>query len=260
VILALTPSAIKSTLEALAGELKAGCVIMDTASIKVPVLAWSEETLPPGVHFVGTNPIVSSEDAGGKAARANLFEKATWAICPTPTTDETAVKMAADLAQRLQAKPLFLEAQEHDGMLAAVEHLPAMVSMALLSSVISQPSWREMRKLAGGQFESSTHLAVQDPQALVSVVRANQEHLVRWLDSFVENLQGWRQLIQAGDDEGLEEIFSAALAARDRWLNERRTGFLDDAYVEMPQTRTMFLEMLGMGRLASRKPKQPDQR
>jgi prephenate dehydrogenase len=255
IILALPVLAIRQTLEVLAGELKSGAVIMDTASIKGSVITWADETLPEDVHFVGTNPIVSAEESGGAAARADLFEKATWAICPVPATHERAVKMASDLAERLGATPLFLDPVEHDSMVAAVEHLPAFVSMALLSSAVSLPTWRETRKLAGGQFESSTRLVSKDPRVFSDAVLANSEHLLRQIDSFVENLEGWRQLVASGDEEALHAAFERALELRSRWLRDRQTGTWDEGEPAMPERRNVLLDMLGMGRLSSRRGK-----
>lgn len=253
VILALPAQAIRDSMRALAGELKPGCVVIDTASIKVPVQAWAEELLPDGVRFVGSNPIVTSEASGGEAARSNLFEQATWAICPSPTSHEAAVQMASDLVERLGAKPLYLEAIEHDGMMAAVEHLPGLLSSALLHSVTSQPSWREMRKLAGGQFESSTHLVSADPQVLRDAVLANQENLLRWLDIYVEHLQDWRQVIAAGDSEGLDERLKEAQEALAQWHKQRRGGYWDEGQPEMPEKRSMLASMFGFGGRTRRK-------
>ncbi|MEA3336084.1 MAG: prephenate dehydrogenase/arogenate dehydrogenase family protein [Chloroflexota bacterium] len=255
IILALPVSAIRSTLEALAPELQPGTVLLDTASTKGLVLAWADELLPPGVTFVGTNPIVSSEGGGGAAARADLFDKATWAICPTSTTSEAAVKMATDLAERLGANPLFLDATEHDGMMAAVEHLPATISMALISSVMGQPSWAEMRKLAGGQFENTTQLVSEDPAVFRSAIAGNQEHVLRWIDTYMENLQAWRDLIEAGDDDALAQAFESAVEARHQWQAERRTGHWEEPGSPKPAKRNMMMEMFGMGRFAERRQK-----
>ncbi len=43
VILALPAIAIRDTMQALAHELKPGCVVMDTASVKAPVQRWADE-------------------------------------------------------------------------------------------------------------------------------------------------------------------------------------------------------------------------
>ncbi len=64
VILALPLGAIRETMQALAGELAAGAVVLDTASVKAPVQAWADELLPPTVTFVGTHPIVAVDQVG----------------------------------------------------------------------------------------------------------------------------------------------------------------------------------------------------
>ena len=258
VILALPVMSIRATLKAIANELKPGCVVMDTASIKTPVLQWAQELLPATAHYVGTNPIISPEETGGEAARADLFERAIWAICSSPDTHESGIKMAADLAERLGAQPLFLDPVEHDGIMAAVEHLPAMVSTALLSSSISLPTWREMRKLAGGQFESSTRLTSADPSVVRDAVLANRDNLSYWIDAFIENLRAWQELVMAGDEERLGEAIKTAYDSRARWEKERRTGYYDEGEPEMPAKRTMLMDLLGLGRLAERRQKAKD--
>ena len=140
-------------------------------------------------------------------------------------------------------------------MVAAVEQLPAFVSMALLSSAGGLPTWRETRKLAGGQFESSTRLVSEDPHVFRDAALANSEHVVRQIDIFVENLEGWRQLIASGDEEALHAAFERALDVRSRWLRDRGAGTWDEGEPAMPERRNMLLELLGMGRLGSRRAK-----
>jgi prephenate dehydrogenase len=224
VILALPLGAIRETMQALAGELATGAVVLDTATVKAPVLAWADELLPASVAFVGTHPIVASAQPGTAAARADLFERCSWAICPSPTTAEPAVRTAADLAARLGAQAHFLDAAEHDGLTAAVEQLPALASMALLTSAASQPVWREMRRLAGGQFDSSTRLVSTDPNVFGDAMLHNPEQVVRWIDSFIDNMAAWRDLIAAGDNETISKAFAEAATVRERWLSDRSKG------------------------------------
>jgi prephenate dehydrogenase len=253
VILALPLGAIRDTLQALAGELATGAVVIDTASVKVPVQAWADEMLPPGVTFVGTNPIVASDQTGGAAARADLFERRMWAICPSSTTDERAVKMASDLAARLGAKPLFLDATEHDGLTPAVEQLPALVSMALLTSAVSQPVWREMRKLAGGQFESSTRLVSSDPHVFSDAMLYSSEQVVRWIDGFIANMAAWRDLIAAGDHGVLDKAFIEATTERNRWLNDRSQGNWEETPAAAVEHPGMLASLFGLGRRSERR-------
>lgn len=247
VILALPLQAIRSTLEALANELKAGCVVIDTASVKAPILGWANELLPETVRYVGTNPIVSNPESGGEAARADLFLHATWAICPAPTSDPAAVQVASDLAERLGAQPLYLDPTEHDSMMAAVEHLPALLSTLLFSSITGRPGWREMRRLAGGQFESTTRLVSADPQIYRDVTLANQENLARWIETFIEDLKHWREVILAGDSEALDGLFAGVTEAREQWQRQRQAAHWQEGLVEMPERQSMLTSLLGFG-------------
>ena len=256
VILALPLGAIRDTMQALAGDLATGAVVIDTASVKAPVQAWADELLPSSVAFVSTNPIVASDQTGGAAARADLFDGRTWAICPSPNTDERAVKTAADLAARLGAKPLFLDALEHDGMAAAVEQLPALASMALLTSAVSQPAWREMRKLAGGQFESSTRLVSSDPRVFSDAMLYSTEQVVRLIDGFIDNMAAWRDLIAAGDNETIDDAFAEAAAARERWLIQRSKGNWEEETMAPVERPSMLGSLFGMGRRTERRTQQ----
>ena len=260
-ILALPLNAIQDTLRAVAGDLKRSCIIMDTASLKTPVVAWAEALLPDSHAFIGTNPIVASPTGGGSAARANLFDRATWAVCPTATTEETAVKTAVDLINRLGGRPLFLEAAEHDSMLAAVEHLPAFLSVTLMASAAGQPGWREMRQLAGGQFESSTHLLSADPQALTSIALNNLENLSRWVGLYIERLQDWQRLLIAGDEDKLGAAIQGAVDQRNRWLAQRSAGQWEDIQSgELPDKKMVYGSLLGMGRMFERRAKGKDEK
>lgn len=254
-ILALPLPAIHETLQAVAADLKPGCVVLDTASLKAPAVAWANDLLSDRNNYIGTNPIVTSQVSGGAAARADLFQRITWAVCPTVTTAENAVRTAVDLITRLGGHPLFLEPAEHDSMMAAVEHLPAFLSVALMAGVVAQPGWREMRQLAGGQFESTSHVIGADPQALASIMLNNQENLARWISLYIEKLTEWQKLLIEGDAQALGAALEGAASQRSRWLAQRQTGQWEDRGVgEMPDRRQVYGSFLGMGRLFERKP------
>jgi prephenate dehydrogenase len=253
VILALPVTAIRETLQTIATDLKPGAIVLDTASIKAPVQAWASEMLPESVAFIGTNPILVIDETGGAAARPDLFDKATWAICPSPTTPERAVKMAADLADRLGAQPLFLEAIEHDSKLAAVEQLPAVIGMALLTSTTSQKSWRETRRLAAAQYEHTTRLASDDPHIFADAVLANRDQVTYWIDAFVDAMASWRDVIAAGDEEAILLGFQSAMDARARWLRDRKTATWDETE-PAPAAQANPIARLFFGRLAERRP------
>lgn len=256
VILALPIGGIEPTLKAIGPYLRPGSVVIDTATLKVPVLAWAEAALPPQVHFVGADPILRPMAAAGvpeaeagslKMPRADLFKNALFCVVPAPQTEPDAVKLAADLASLLGAQPFFIDAAEHDSLMAAMEHLPAITSLALLEMAVQQPGWKELRKVAGASFEQATVLGVADPVAAAGLATAGRDSLVHWIDSLMTVLGSIRRAVAEGDAEALAGRFQASAAERASWLNDRATGKLLETVPppQMPEKGEMFDAFLG---------------
>ena len=235
IIIATPVMAIKETLTAIIPYLKPGCLITDTASIKRPVMAWAKEILPETVNFVGGDPIISQElsqetsttgslPTGIKGARADLFQGGLYCLTPSPEAAPQAVQLATDLVHLLGAKPFFLDAAEHDGLVAGVDHLPFILSAALLGTAITSPAWREMRKLAGDAFQSATRFSSGDAATYRDACLTNGENIVRWIDACLARLKELREVVVAQEAEKLEKTFEEAMAARDRWLRDKADG------------------------------------
>ena len=239
VILATPASEMQRTMEAIGPFLRPGCVVMDTASVKLPVLAWADEFLPEQVHFVGSDPILGAEasaQGGLEAARADLFQGGVFCLTPSPSADPAAVKLVSDLTGILGATPIFFDPAEHDGLVAAVDHLPTFLSLTLLNNLVHQPAWRELRKVAGAPFEAVTQLAGTEPTALVELFLSNKDNIVRAIDGFSASLAALRQDLAEGETEELAQRFGEATEAWLKWHHDRETGQWEgDVSVQMPE-------------------------
>lgn len=256
VILALPVGAIEETLQVIGPCLRPGCVVMDTASLKVPVLQWAAASLPPEVHFVGGDPVLGQPAPGQEGIstpRADLFQKALFCVVPAEGTTSEAIKLATDLIAILGARPMFYDALEHDGLMAGVEGLPSLLAWALLETVAGQPSWREARKLAGPSFEGSTRTACADPAALGQLLWLNRDNLVRWLDTLAVALDSIRSMLAQGHPEPLVKPLEKALQQRSEWLQLRAAGLWDEIPRQEVPRQSMLQPLLGG--LAGRKPK-----
>jgi prephenate dehydrogenase len=257
VILALPLSEIHDTLEAIAGELKTGCVIVDTADVKKPVMAWAKKLLPDDTYFVGGHPIVVADEATLDGARADLFDQKMFCLTPDLHTNDTAVRLAADVAEALGARPYFLDADEHDGLAAAVQHLPAVTSAALMSLLTTSSGWDDLRKVAGGQFFISTLLSAGSGQEAMDGPFANRELVAAWLDRLIDELITWRDQLLSGEEAAITEQVDRGLVAGRRWLAAQARGNWDDQApaVDMPTAGSSMREMM-FGRLG-RAPEKP---
>lgn len=258
VILAAPVRAIEESLKVLGPNLRPGCVVLDTASVKEPVMAWAAASLPEQVHFVGGNPILSRATRGQwgvENARADLFDGALFCLVPAPETDPEAIQLVSNMATILGSKPLFMDAVEHDGLLAAVEHLPTLLSLAMLETVIDQPAWRELRKVAGPAFESSTQLVTANSVAHSDLSVLNRENVVRWIDAMSASLSSLREVLSEGEVDPLDDRLLHALEERLKWLHDRGEAmWYEGPDTEMP-TRTSLTDAL-LGSFWRRKPKE----
>ena len=259
IVLAIPVGGIKDTLAAIGPYLKPGCLITDTASIKAPVIEWAEEILPEEVNFVGGDPIVANAGTaeGIDAASADLFSGAVYCLTPAAGAAPDAVRLASDFVYLLGANPYFLDPLEHDGLMAGVDHLPFVLSAALLSVTTESASWREMRRLAGGAFENATRFVSADPTTYRDACLVNRENIVRWIDACSGKLGELKETILAGDAEELGRLFEEALIARQRWLRAREAGDWEAQSTEMPSMSSFMGQLFGLGRLGKRRRPEP---
>lgn len=261
IVIATPVGAIKDTLRAVGPYLKPGCLVTDTASIKAQVIQWAEEILPKEANFVGGDPIVSDVGAtaaghpsgGIDSARADLFSGAIYCLMPSAGAASDAVRLASDFVRLLGAKPYFLDPFEHDGLMAGIDHLPFVLSAALLGITTESASWQEMNKLAGGAFESATRFVSTDPNTYRDACLVNGENIVRWIDACSRRLGELKETILAEDAENLEQVFEGAMIARQRWLKAREGGGWEEEPSEIPTMTSFVGQLFGLGKLGRRK-------
>jgi prephenate dehydrogenase len=239
VILALPFDAVEATLRAIAPHLRAECVVVDTATQKAPVIQWANEILPESVHFVGLDPILPPDPTAGHShavPRPDLFQGGLICVVPSDRASPDAVRLAISLVAILGAKPLFCDAQEHDGLMALADQLPPVLALALLETAIHEPTWRELRKFAGAGFETATQPAASDPAALSALCRANRDNVLRWLDAFSAALGSIRDALAGDDATALTKLFDEAGRERNTWLQLRAKGEWEEtARPDMPK-------------------------
>lgn len=197
-----------------------GTVVTDTGSTKQEVLAWAEQLLPDSVEFVGGHPMAGKVVAGPWEAEAGIFQGATYCLCPLPRTNREAVERVVKLVEAIGAIPYFVDAHEHDGLVAAVSDLPYLASVAIMNSAATGRGWREAATLAAGGFASATHLSESDPRTFADICLTNREAVVRQIDALVEELNGLRRRIEAGD-EAIQQTFAEAQQRHREWLSGR---------------------------------------
>jgi len=217
VIVATPVKAIGEVFSQIAPHVEPGTVVTDTGSTKAEVMAWARQYLPETVSFVGGHPMAGKETPGIEAADADLLAGCTYCLVPDPRATPEAVQAVVALVRLVGATPFFIDAQEHDGLVAAVSHLPLILASALVTATASAPGWREMSRLAASGYRDVTRLAAGDPVMGRDICLTNRENLLRWIDLYLQELGRYRQWLQQ-EDNALGQALHRAREARQRWL------------------------------------------
>ena len=217
VLLATPAMAIQGILARIAGGLAPGCIVTDTASTKAQVMKWAEELLPSSVSFIGGHPMAGKEASGIEAADAGLFQGCTYCMVPGRGAAREAIDEVVEVVKLVGAKPLFLDASEHDSLVAGISHLPLVLSAALVATTTKSPFWPMMARLAATGFRDLSRLASGNPGMSRDICLTNREPILRWIDEYIGELRRFRHLVSE-DAIGLEEAFFRAREERERWL------------------------------------------
>ena len=257
IFLCVPLSTLRQSLEEAAPNAKPGCVITDTAPLKVPVLEWAAELLPADRHFVGGSPILNPvylhEGAIGlDAARADLFDGGLWALVPNADASSEALQLVGGIAKMIGATPFFIGAVEHDALLAGTSTLPALAAAALMKVVAGSPEWVDARKLADRTFATATApVSFASPSAVRAAALLNQSSVLHSLDAMIKQMRALRKAIADGDEKEIEAMLTEASIAREAWLAKRRQASWETdelPKVDMPSPGQILRQMVGLGK------------
>jgi prephenate dehydrogenase len=213
-ILAVPLDGVQEVLVRAGPYFKPDSLVMDTATVKSPILRLADENLRPGANFVGGDPLLLHASA---APAAELLKGTTFCLCPSVSAAPDAVGRASDLVAGIGAKPYFIDPVEHDGLVGAVVHLPLALGLSLLQTSSKSTAWREMVSMGGWRFGSATESILGGPEGHREVFLANHTAIIRWLDIMSDQLNEVRAMLASSDGEALGKAFEAALAAREEW-------------------------------------------
>ncbi len=194
---------------------KPGAVLTDVGSVKGDIHGYVEEH---GLEllFIGGHPMAGSEKTGYENATDRLFENAFYIITPSSGTSITKLSALASFIENIGALPLIMSPEEHDRTVAAVSHLPHVISAALVNLVHDQDGAEKyMHTVAAGGFRDITRISSSSPQMWQEICLANTDEIVGMIDAYISKLIDYRLAIRNENSEELLTIFSDCKEYRD---------------------------------------------
>ena len=154
------------------------------------------------------------------------------------------------MIRELGAEPSFLNEEEHDYMMAAVSHLPLVVSTALFTMLRGSEGWMDFGRGAADTFKTMTSYNSGDPSITTEIAITNRKQVQHWLDRLVVELTRLRNVLDGEEEEVFEEFANAQ-------MNYTRFLHGDDLHPEehaadIPDSRSQLAALLVSQRLYDR--------
>lgn len=205
IFLSVPVGAASELLERMAPHVHSDALVSDLGSVKTEIVATGHRLF--GSRFVGGHPMAGSEQSGVRAARADLFDGAPWAIVPSQlpsSTNDPSLERLIALVVALDARPLLLDPATHDRLVALISHLPHALAFALKGTVETDAERDLALQLAGGSYRDMTRVASSDPALWRGIFQANRDFLLTALTTYEQRLSTLIQAIRDNDATAIE--------------------------------------------------------
>ncbi len=214
------------------------CVVSDVGSTKAAVLVDDR-------RFCGGHPLAGAETAGVAHARPDLFDGAVWYLTPAATTSGILLERLHRLVAALGARPVAIEAAEHDRLMAGVSHLPHVLANVLVGALGADAA-----PPTGPSFRDATRVAGANSAIWVDIYLANRLALADRIDETVARLTEVRDALGRADAAWLRDWNERAAADRRRVVEAGLAGGpVREVRVSVPNRPGVVAELaLALGR------------
>ncbi|MFB2579562.1 bifunctional prephenate dehydrogenase/3-phosphoshikimate 1-carboxyvinyltransferase [Acinetobacter sp. c2-A9] len=216
IILAVPVQAVQKVLSHLKPFLNPNSYITDVGSTKGSMVSAMQQVfgdaMPSG--FVAAHPIAGAENSGVMAGKADLFVNHKVIITPLASSSTQAIEMISQLWQSVGAEVVFMDAEQHDKVLAYTSHLPHLMAFNLVEQLANRQDNLDIFRYAAGGFRDFSRIAASDAQMWHDIFFANKSALLQAVAEFEQQLQQFKAVIEQQDSHQLMGMLGHARAAR----------------------------------------------
>ena len=194
VFLSQTIGRILDTIRHLDPLLRPGALVTDAGSTKCEIVDVARQAIR-RAQFLGGHPMAGKEKRGAGEADAGLFHGRTWVLTPDESSELETPAASGFCAwlDRIGARPVILDCDEHDRLVALTSHLPQLTSTALAATVADCLPTPQGLEVAGPGLEDMTRLALGSYDLWRDIVATNTPHIERALSVYIQKLEHMRE-------------------------------------------------------------------
>ncbi len=204
-------------------NLKENQIITDVCGVKeIFQQIWNENSV--NGYYIGGHPMAGKEKSGYENSDSTLFENCIYILNDT-AKELPLIQQFTDLIHKIGARITFLNPKVHDIIVAAVSHLPQLVSVSLINSAALKDSDINFFDYAAGGFRDMTRIASSDFSIWESIIKLNNKNILQAIDNFIFNLEEIKKSIIKNDLKKIAQKFESARSKRDE-IPKNTKGFL----------------------------------
>ena len=216
VVLATPVRTIISQLRTLAPYLPAGSTVMDLGSTKAAILEAMAD-LPRDVEPLGAHPMCGKETSGAGEAEPDLYRGCTFILCPLSRTSDAALALGQELVEAIGAKPLVLDGERQDRLVATLSHLPYLLACTLVQTADATTSddpaaW----EIVADGFRDTSRVAGSDVHMMLDILTTNRAEVLRSATAFRDRFDRLVESIKMGAEDELLEMLTQSCEERKR--------------------------------------------
>ena len=193
---------------------KSGAKMTDVTGVKSCIVYQIQETLREDVEFIAAHPMAGRELSGVRNSDDRIFRDANYIIVPTEKNTAEGIEWCGMLGRLLGCgKISVLYPEEHDEMIAFVSQLTHCIAVSLMTCSDST----HLADYTGDSFRDLTRIARINDRMWSELFMMNRKPLLKQMDTFLKELQDFRDMLEKGDTEGMR--------AKMKLSTERRAMF-----------------------------------
>jgi prephenate dehydrogenase len=188
--------------------------VIDIGGLKSKLIVEVEKFKEIAPIFISAHPMAGREFVGPSNARADLFEGRAWLLTKTSMSTPKSLEIAKKLGSNLGATSYELSSRDHDGTIAAISHMPQILS-SLMGNLLNSESVNSLN-FAGQGLRDVSRLADSDKAMWSHLLLENSEELLPRIQNAIDLLQKLYADLSTNKEAGVDHFLANGKAGRER--------------------------------------------
>ena len=213
VIISLYPELLKTFILENNKNFKKNSIITDVTGIKEKVLREVKPELREDVDFILGHPMAGREKRGIDYADSGVFRNANYILIKSDNKEEN-VNLMKEIIEKLGFKNInFLDAGEHDEIIAFTSQLTHAIAVSLINS---DDNKYDTNKFIGDSYRDLTRIAKINEDLWAELFLGNKDNLLFMIDKFEKKLDILKEAVKSEDIETLKKEFRESSRRREQ--------------------------------------------